>query len=221
MLDTGLTEFLRGVFACSPAVAEGIATRGKLRSFHQGMAILRQGEPASATHLVVTGLTQAVFYGRDGHSLLVSEYGPCDMFGALADVGPASLDADVIAVEPVKSLSFLPLDFLALMDSHACVGAAVSRMLSRRLRQTTARMAEQSTLSATGRVHAELVRLVRQNESLVLRPSPVLTSLATRVNTTRETVSRAITALERRGIVRREADALVVVALHRLEALIV
>lgn len=221
MLDTGLTDFLRGVFACSAALAEGIASRGKLRSFPLGTAILRQGEPAPATHLVVTGLAQAILYGRDGQSLLIAEYGPGDMFGALADEGAAALDADVVAEEPVISLSFLPLEFLALMESHACVGAAVSRLLARRLRQTTAKMAEQSILSASGRVVAELVRLVRRNEDLTLRPAPVLTALAARVNTTRETVSRTITTLERRGIVRRESDALVIVALHRLEALIV
>jgi predicted transcriptional regulator len=49
----------------------------------------------------------------------------------------------------------------------------------------------------------------------------VLTSLAVRVNSTRETVSRSINALERRGIIRREADTLIIVAPHRLEEMIV
>ena len=49
----------------------------------------------------------------------------------------------------------------------------------------------------------------------------MLSALAVRVHPTRETVSRTLSALERRGIVRREADALVVVAPHRLEGMIV
>ena len=45
--------------------------------------------------------------------------------------------------------------------------------------------------------------------------------LATRVQTTRETASRAVSALERRGVVRRDAEGLVIVARHRLEDLVV
>jgi DNA-binding GntR family transcriptional regulator len=52
-------------------------------------------------------------------------------------------------------------------------------------------------------------------------PAPVLANLAVRAYTTRETVSRAVSALERRGIISRHADALVIVAPHRLEELVV
>ena len=45
--------------------------------------------------------------------------------------------------------------------------------------------------------------------------------MAVRVQSTRETVSRAVSALERRGIVRRDGDALVIVATQRLEELVV
>ena len=44
--------------------------------------------------------------------------------------------------------------------------------------------------------------------------------VALRVSTTRETASRAVNALERRGIIRRDGETLVVVAPHRLEELI-
>jgi len=41
------------------------------------------------------------------------------------------------------------------------------------------------------------------------------------VHSTRETVSRTINTLERRGIIHREDDALVIVAPHRLEEMVV
>jgi DNA-binding MarR family transcriptional regulator len=89
-----------------------------------------------------------------------------------------------------------------------------------RLQQTAARMYAHVALSAVGRVHAELLRLARQSADLTIRPGPVLSDLALRVSTTRETASRAVNALERRGIIRRDADTLVVVAPHRLEELV-
>jgi DNA-binding IclR family transcriptional regulator len=49
----------------------------------------------------------------------------------------------------------------------------------------------------------------------------VLSKLAVRVHSTRETVSRTINALERRGLIRRDGDALFIVAPQRLEEMIV
>jgi len=48
----------------------------------------------------------------------------------------------------------------------------------------------------------------------------VLSQFALQVQSTRETVSRAINALEKRGIIRRDEHGLRVVAPHRIEELI-
>ena len=124
-------------------------------------------------------------------------------------------------VEDARALAFLALDFLALIETCACVGLALSRTLLRQLRATSEKMAERTTLSAAGRVHAERLRLARLGDGRSVKPPPVLAALAVRVQTTRETVSRTISALERRGIVRRDGEALIIVAPHRLEELIV
>jgi len=55
---------------------------------------------------------------------------------------------------------------------------------------------------------------------MTIAPAPVLSQLALQVQSTRETVSRAISALEKRGIIRRDPQGLTVVAPHRLEELI-
>ena len=98
---------------------------------------------------------------------------------------------------------------------------AVSRLLLKQLRKATDKLLDRATLSAQGRVHAELLRLARLGDGHTLRPPPVLSALAIRVQTTRETASRAVAALERRGIVRRDGVALIIVAPHRLEELVV
>ena len=90
------------------------------------------------------------------------------------------------------------------------MGLLVSRALLRQLRAASLRVTERSTLSASGRVHAELLRLAHLRDGRTIRPAPVLSSLAVRIHSTRETVSRAINALERRGIIRRDGDALVI-----------
>lgn len=219
--NTNLSQFLQKVFACSADIADGIARRAIERLYPLKAVILKQGDEASATFLLVAGRAQALTYGLEGQMVLLHELLPGDFFGAIAQTEPAPEDADVVAIEDVRAAVFRMLDFLALIEAYGCVGLAVSRMLLKQLRATAARMVERTTLSAVGRVHAELLRLARLGDGRTLRPMPVLSALAVRVHSTRETVSRTINALERRGLIRREADALVIVAPHRLEEMIV
>jgi CRP/FNR family transcriptional regulator, cyclic AMP receptor protein len=216
-----LSEFLQKVFACSADIADSIARRAIERLFPLKAVILKQGDEASATFLLVVGRAHALSYGLEGQMVLLRELLPGDFFGAIAQTEAAPEEADVVAVEDVRAAVFRMLDFLSLIENYGCVGLVVSRMLLKQLRATAARMVERTTLSAVGRIHAELLRLARLGDGRTLRPAPVLAALAVRVYSTRETVSRTISALERRGIVRREAGALVIVAPMRLEDMVV
>jgi CRP-like cAMP-binding protein len=220
-LDDELRAFIQRVFGCPAEVAEVIGGRAAARSYPVRAVILRQGDPAGETFLLVAGRAHALLYGSDGQMVLLQEHLPGDLFGAIGELEPRPHEADVVAVEPARAAVFLALDFLALIERHACVGLAVSRLLLRQLRAATGRMAERVTLSAAGRVHAELLRLARLGDGRAIRPAPVLAALAVRVHSTRETVSRTISALERRGMIRREDDALVLVSPGRLEEMIV
>jgi CRP-like cAMP-binding protein len=219
--DPALHKFLQSTFACSADVAFSIYRRASELRFPVRAVIIKQGDRSGATFLLVTGLAHALAYGIEGQIILLHEFFPGDFFGALAGSEPVIEDADVVAVEKVRAAKFTAADFLALMETYGCVGLVVSRALLRKLRAASTRVMERTTLSAAGRVHAELLRLARLGDGRTVRPAPVLTSLAVRVNSTRETVSRSINALERRGIIRREADTLIIVAPHRLEEMIV
>lgn len=221
-LDDNLRGFLQGVFACSTQIAEAIGGRAADRRYPARTVIVQQGDGGTETFLVIDGRARALLYGAEGQLVLLHEFAAGDLFGAIAQADAAPHEADVVAVDDVRAALFLALDFLALIEMHGCVGLAVSRMLLKRLRETTGRMVERTTLSATGRIHAELLRLARDStDGRSIRPAPVLAALAVRVLSTRETVSRAINALERRGIIRRDPDRLTIVAPHRLEEMVV
>jgi predicted transcriptional regulator len=80
------------------------------------------------------------------------------------------------------------------------------------------RMAARTTLTAYGRVYAELLRLAGPSNRI--EPPPVLSALALSVHTTRETTSRAIAHLLRRGIVSRTDEALNILAPRLLADLV-
>ena len=157
-------------------------------------------------------------YSHDGQTILLHEFADGDLFGALGGLDAIPEEADVIAVEDVRSFLMEAAVLVGLAERDGAIGLALSRILLKRLRATATRMYERAALSAGGRVCAELLRLARQDARLAIRPPPVLAELALRVGTTRETASRTVSALERRGILRREGDALIVAAPKRLEA---
>lgn len=218
---TELEEAILAALACSPQVAAAIAAHAAARDYPAQAVILRYGDAWTYAHLVTAGRARGLVYGLDGQMVLVHEYGAGDIFGAMgsADLHPAN--ADVVAADPTRTACVPAAQFVMLVDRHGSLGLLLVRRLLDQLRATSGRMVERMTLSAPGRVYAELLRLARLGDGTSIRPAPVLTALAVRVQSTRETVSRAVTALERRGILRREDDALVIVAAQRLEELVI
>jgi len=218
--DGNVRELLCGVFDCSPDLAAQIFVRGRLREFPVRTAIVRQGDRISTLYVIAAGRAHAVVYSVDGQIVLLHEYVYGDFFEAVSPPYSAIHDADVVAVDDVSSFLLEGSVLALLAEQHGCIGLALLRAMVDRLQQTQARMYEHVALSAIGRVHAELLRRARLSPDLAIRPAPVVADLALQVATTRETASRAVNALERRGIIRRDADKLVVVAPHRLEELI-
>ena len=218
--DERLRGLLRLAFACSEEVASAVSRCTVERSFAARAVIVRQGDIGGEVYLLLTGRAQALMCGQDGQLVLLQEFLPGDLFGAVGDLERQPAEAEVSAAEPSRTAVFRAADFLHLIERHGALGVAVSGMLMRQLRAARTRIAERTILSAAGRVHAELLRLARAGDGVTIRPAPVLAELAVRVHSTRETVSRTIAALERRGLIRREPDALILVAPHRLRELV-
>jgi CRP-like cAMP-binding protein len=218
--EQDVRDFIRETFACSEEIAGYIFLRGYVRAFAAHATIVRQGEKATAAYLLTQGRAHALLYGIEGQMVLLCEYRPGDLFGALVELDPAPEEAEIVAVEAARSFILAGRDLVALAESYGSIGLALSRLLLRQLRRATSRIYERTAVSAVGRVHAELLRLGRASPGFVIRPAPILSELAIRVSTTRETASRAVSALERRGIVRRDPGSLVIVAPQRLEDLI-
>lgn len=219
--STGLQEDIRAAIGCSAEVGAALAAHAVARQYAARAVILRYGDRLGHAWLVVAGRAQAFVYGLEGQMVLVHEYRIGDFFGAVAAIDAGPVDADVVAADPTRAACVPAADFVMLVDRHRSLGVLLVRSLLEQLRAASARMVNRTTLSAPGRVYVELLRLAGLGDGTVIRPAPVHAALAVRVQSTRETVSRAVSALERRGIVRREDGALVIVAPGRLEELVV
>ena len=218
--EQDVRAFIRETFRCSDEIATTIFGRGTVRTYPQKHVIVRQGEEAATAHLLTLGRAQALLFSVDGQTIMLCEYRPGDLFGALGGLDPAP-EAEIRAVEASRSFVLRSRELIALAESYGSIGLAMARVLVKQLRQATSRIFLRAAVSAQGRVYDELLRLARASPDLTIRPAPVLSELAVRASTTRETASRAVSALERRGLIRRDAHSLTVVAPQRLEELII
>lgn len=214
------TDVIARAFACTADLGVHVADQALRRSYPHRAAILRSGDRAQSVYLVIDGCAQALAYSLDGRLVLVADYRSGDMFGEGSLLGDVPVEEDVVAAEPVDAAIFRALTFVGLMETHSSIALSVSRVLTQRLSQANRRLVEGATLSSNGRIYAELLRQARLQGGASIRPAPVLSEFALRVQVARETVSRAISVLEKRGIVTRDAGVLTIVAPHRLEELV-
>lgn len=218
-LESEARRVVRRTFGCSEELAEAIISQARVKSLPRGQQ-LWPIEGRDETTLLTVGRAQEVAYGRDGGMLVLHMLGPGEFFGNLMGESEGELSAEVEAVVESAGAMFATSTVVRLMETNHSVAMAISRQLAARIAAMRRRMVESALLSATGRISAELLRLARDAADRTIRPMPVLSDLAVTVQSTRETVSRTISQLEKRGILQRVEGGLRVMAPHRLEELV-
>lgn len=207
---------LGAAFDCTAAAAAAAAHVFRPRSIARGATLFREGDACACCWLVIEGALALRSVGLEGQPIQLASYGPGEFVGAYPTA--RAQDGELAATLPTSALEAAAADLARLARTVPDLGAGLAALLARQHDKLIARMASQIALSAPGRVYAELIAISGADDSI--RPAPVLAALAMRVNTTRETASRAVTAAERRGLLRREGGNLIIVSRDRLAALV-
>ena len=208
---------LAACFVCSPDSAALLMAAMTEKRFAAGTNIALRGDPSAMLFLILDGNVVAEIFGIDGQQAQLTRHGPGEIFGAY----PAATQhrADFRATAETRLLS-IPAETLSrLSRQHGDIGAGIAGLLARQLDLMLDRMAARIGLSANGRFHKALLQLA--DDQGEIRPAPVISALALSVHTTRETGSRALAALLRRGIVERDAHSLRIVSRRMLEDMVV
>ena len=191
---------------------------GRLQSARANERLLFQGEPANYIGFILSGRAKAVAYSEHGIETWLGRFEAGEFFGHISFLTQSPVRFEVSAVGPMQ-LRLIPItEIQTLLDETdeygAMMNSVFTRDLARRLDDMMARLVEALTLSAKGRVCAELLRLSSPigitPDMSVIRPNPVFVDMALRLNASRETVSRAISELQKQGVIKREAGAIII-----------
>jgi CRP/FNR family transcriptional regulator, cyclic AMP receptor protein len=202
---------------CGEESAERLAALMVSRTFPHRCAIAHAGDPSVHFYLVAEGAVVAELFGYDGQQAQLTRHGPGEIFGAYPK--ETTYRAGFSASGATRLLVTRTERLVELVASDREIAAGVARLFAKQLDLVLDRMAARIGLSATGRFYRALLQLA--DDDGMIRPPPVIAALAVSVHTTRETASRALTSLLRRGIVERQDHALRIVSRRMLEELII
>lgn len=182
--------------------------------------IALQGAEATKIGYVLSGRAKAISFSKNGEATWVGYFQEGDFFGHTALLSENPPPFEIIAETDVKVLFVQARTMENLLQNQDGLSLKLAKDLANRLDHMTHRLIEAFTLSAKGRICAELSRLSRvigiAPDTRIIRPNPVFVELAERVNSTRETVSRTVSDLQKKGILAREPGAIIITNPERL-----
>jgi CRP/FNR family transcriptional regulator, cyclic AMP receptor protein len=203
---------------------QSLALQCNWRRYEPEQLIFSRDGADRDVHLIVSGRVRITIYSTTGRQVTFNDERAGAAFGEVAAIDDKPRTADAVALESLLIASMPSAVFKQLLRDEPIVLGRILLQLTTLVRRLSDRVIDLSTLGVQNRVHAELLRLAREAGVLANRaridPAPRHTDIASRVSTYREQVTRELSVLAKSGVLGKDAGALVVEDVDRLERLV-
>jgi len=183
----------------------------RLRQYAKREVVLHKGGHGDGLLFLLAGQLQVIDITEDGRAIGLRMLAPGDFFGEIALINNTTRSASVVAMTDVL-VAFLPAPVAMKLFSHS---PSVARQMLRHLAQKIQRDSEFRALlsinNTTKRIYNFIVLMQRRNpDGTVVENLPTHQDIANMINTSRETVTRALLTLAQQGIVQKEPHRLLI-----------
>jgi len=171
--------------------------------YRSGARIFGEQDTDDAVYCILEGEVRAVRYSEGGTEVWLDSFSTGSIFGEMAALVDHVRTADTYALTDIAVATMSGSAFITLIKTNGDLGHKVCRLLAARIHNTTRRVFEHATLTATARIYAELLRMANAGEEtsvVVIANMVPINDLATKLNIARETVSRTISKLKDENI---------------------
>lgn len=186
--------------------------------------IIGHQDETNDVYFIVGGRVRVTVFSPSGKEVSFADLPAGKSFGEMSAIDGAPRSATVIALSDAKLASMPAAVFRRALNDHPDVAAKMMQYLVGLVRRLSDRVFEFSVLAVRNRIHAELLRLARDQGTdtgaAVISPAPTHADIASRVSTHREAVTRELNALTRDGLIERRDGALVIADVARLAQLV-
>lgn len=175
------------------------------RRFAADTLLFQEGDEGDAMYLLAHGLVKLSKVDLGGHEKTLALLRPPEFFGEMALLGRALRSAAALTLTPTTCYLLFQDDFQWLLWTYPAISLNLTSALADRLRGMDDEAQVLSYQDAQGRVSYVLLRLYRDGVVELLdhcaRAHLTHQDLANFAGTSRETVTRALKALEGEGLI--------------------
>lgn len=200
---------------------DSVRQLGIAKNYAKDAILHFQDEVPNHICYIVSGRVFATSINIDGEESWVAEYTQGQFMGCDSLFNAEATRYQLVAKTPVTGLLFMRESFFNLMNENPDLNNMVMADLSRQIKNFTVQTQEAHSLTVYGRIASELRRqakpIGRDPDTFIIRPTPVFSELAQRLGSSRETVSRTVSKLAKKGVLERRTGALVVPDVFALE----
>jgi CRP/FNR family transcriptional regulator, cyclic AMP receptor protein len=195
-----------------PQTLSTVAQLMSSRSYLSHDIVLRKGDVADHLAFLLVGKLQVVDVTEDGREIGIHFITPGNYFGELSVIDGQPRSASVVSVKP-SEVAFLPAaQARALIYNRPLIAERFLTHFAQIVRASSRQRILLSIPNAFQRVFAQLQQFVRDTKDggQVIEGLPKQHEIAIMVNTSRETVSRALHTLMKMNIVEKKGTILIV-----------
>lgn len=193
---------------------EALDKAASIKKYPAKSMIVNDKDKGGSVHFILEGTVDITSFSGSGREVWHNRLRAGQHFGEMSAITGNRRSANVVAVTDTVTAIISQSDYLALVKGDRELGFWLLEDLAKRLDQSTRQIYELVALNVPKRICAELVRrtdkIPDRNGEYPINPTPVLAQIARQLNTDRETISRAISALVKDGLIRRDGRKLII-----------
>lgn len=197
----------------------------RVRHYAKRDIVLQKGGHGDGLMFLLSGQAQVIDVTEDGRAIGLRLLQPGDFFGEIALINNSTRSASVVAMSDVL-VGFLPAPVAMNLFSHSpTVANQMLRHLAQKIQRDSELRALLSINNTAKRIYAYLIQLQKQKTDepgapTVVENLPTHQDIASMINTSRETVTRALLTLVQQGIVQKDSHRLIIVKPDALQKLV-
>ncbi|MEB3161090.1 MAG: Crp/Fnr family transcriptional regulator [Synechocystis sp.] len=193
------------------------------RQHPANQVILLEHDWGGSVYFILSGWIKIRTHNLDGKEVTLNIIGKGEIIGEMAAIEEAPRSTDAITLTPAEVCSVPAAEFYNLLQTYPLAGIRLAQLIAKRLRQLNRRLRLREAESLT-RVADTLLFLAegqgRTTAKGVAIPNLPHRELSSISGLARETVTRSLTKLEKRGLIQRNLDILNIPDLEALEEMV-
>lgn len=193
------------------SILSRIQELGILRIYKKDMLIMDEmSDNTSGLFIIRKGAVKVTRNDTEGREIILSILGEYEYFGEMSLLDGENPSANVVAMENTELFYLGREQFMQLIQYNPKITYALLEGLIRRLRAADDKIKSLSLLKAEGKIITAIIQLAEvagiMKQGLVEVELPFQHDIANMAGTSRETVSRVLHSLEKKGLIQLDGS---------------